>query len=398
MSDSIFWLHIDMDAFFASVEIASRPYLKGRPVGVGGRSSERTVVAAASYPAREYGIHSGMPSAEAFARCPGIVMIKPDMDKYVSISGKIFSAIEDYCRHIEVYSVDECFVKAVSLEQAEDFARYIRNMVRHDYHITCSVGIGPNRLIAKICSDEHKPDGLTVIDNGYRYIKDKDVSDIPGIGHKTALALSSLGIHYVRDIEAFPLYPLKKRFNSYAYVLKAIANGQDPSNFLWNTTTDIKSVGNTHTMKENTVSMRRLSSMLSIIAEHVALRMRKHNVEGNTVTLTVRYMDFNTFTRRKKIYRYIHSAGDIHSYAVMILRGIDIEKPVRLIGISVSNLRSLSSQMSLDFEDNMKDKEMENTVNRIKDQFGEWSIMKASSMEMTRRPFMHFGGIDKRDA
>lgn len=391
-----YWVHVDMDAFFASVEIASRPYLQGKPVAVGGSGNSRTVVAAASYAAREYGIHAGMASVDAFMRCPSIIMIRPDMKKYESVSRHIFDCIKAYAGNITVYSIDECFIESQDREHALHIAHYIRQYVKSKHQITCSAGIARNKLIAKMASDENKPDGLTVIDDAFSYVGQCHVSDVPGIGRKTTKALAGLGIHYVKDIREFPLYILRKHFNSYAYVLKEIAQGRDSSNILWNVSSELKSVGNTHTMEQDVYSKEQLKSMLSIIAEHVALRMNESGVEGNIVRLVVRYSDFATFSKRRKIYRHIHFPEDILLYASQILDSISLQMSVRLIGISVSGLRPVSSQLSFDFSDSRRIETLENVIIDIKSIFGEWALMRGSSIGMHRREFMHFGGIDAR--
>lgn len=393
---STYWIHMDMDAFFASVEIASRPYLKGKPVAVGGSGNSRTVVAAASYAAREYGIHAGMPSVDAFMRCPSIIMIRPDMKKYECVSRHIFDMVKSYAGNITVYSIDECFVEAQDREHALLMANHIRDYVKTRHHITCSAGIADNKLIAKMASDEHKPDGLTVIDDSFAYVGQCHVSDVPGIGRKTTKALAGLGIHYVKDIREYPLYILKKHFNSYAYVLKEIAQGRDSSNILWNIGSELKSVGNTHTMERDVIDKSELGSMLSIIAEHVALRMNDSGVEGNIVTLVIRYSDFATFSRRRKIYTHVRFPEEILFYASQILNSIPLQMSVRLIGISISGLRPVSTQLSFDFQHNEKLETLEHVIIDIKSMFGEWALMRGSSLGMHRREFMHFGGIDAR--
>ncbi len=391
------YLHIDMDAFFASVEIASRPYLSNKPVAVGGSSNTRSVVAAASYNARKYGIHAGMSSMEASIRCPSIVMIKPDMKKYASVSKQIFKMIKSYTGNVSIYSIDECFVLINGeMEHAGYIAKYIKNRVEQEYKITCSIGIGENKLIAKIASNDNKPNGITLVKNAKQYIRSKHVSDIPGIGRKTTKALAALGIHYVSDIAVYPLYSLKKHFKSYAYVLKEIAEARNASNILWNIESDLKSVGNTHTMDKDIYSLDDLKSMLSIISEHIALRMQESGVEGNIVCLTIRYANFFTFTKRQKIYKYIHFPEDILIYANNILLSIELKMKVRLIGISISGLQPINSQLSFPFSKNEKSENLKKVINDIKLSFGEWSLMRASSLRMRKREFMHFGGIDKR--
>ncbi len=247
-------------------------------------------------------------------------------------------------------------------------------------------------------SDDNKPDGLTVVENGREYIGSKPVEDVPGIGRKTKAALNALGIYKVEQIRHFPMDVLKRHFKSYAFVLREIAEGSDKSHILWNLDTGIKSVGNTHTLSRDTDSPAELKAMLAIISEHIALRMRDASVEGNIVRLVLRYSDFFTFSKRRKIYRYVRDPADIHIYACEILDSIDLAMKIRLIGISVSGLRPVSMQMAFEFNDNEKMRHFNETVMDIKDRFGEWSIMKASGLLMQRRGFMHFGGIDRRTA
>ncbi len=387
------YLHIDMDAFFASVEIASRPYLKGKPVAVGGSIKHRTVITAASYEARKYGIKTGMSSFEAQYKVPFLTIIKPDIKKYESISNSIFNFIKYYFGNIKNFSIDECFTYTYATEnEVKNQAKYIKNYIEKHYKITCSIGIGENKLIAKTATKENKPNGITFINNAKVYIENKRVGDIPGIGRKTEKKLHSLGIMYMRDIRKIPLYILKKHFKSYAYVLKEMAIGEDRSNILWNIKRKTHSIGNTRTLENDISNKNELYNVLSVICEHIAFRMSKEQFEGNNIKLIIRYNDFFTFTKSYNLGYYIHSSNDIFHFSKELLNSIQLQKSVRLIGVSLHNLRTKDIQMNLDFYKNNKNEKLLNTINTIKRTYGEWSIVHARSLNANKRKFLKFAG------
>lgn len=378
------YCHVDMDAFFASVELASKPYFAKFPFAVGGSEKSRTVVSAASYKAREYGIRAGMSMFEAFRKCPNLISVEPDMEKYASISKEIFSIVERIAGNVDIYSVDEGFFHADSMDDALMMAVEIKREIKNNIKITCSAGIAKNKLVAKMASGENKPDGLTLVEDAFSYIGEKRVEDVVGIGRQTTKHLNKLGIYSVKQIRDYPMDILRKHFNSYAFILREVSYGRDSVNMMWNLEDEIKSVGNTHTMEKDTMDRKTLLSLLSILSEHVSFRMKKHNVEGNTVTLTVRYSDFRTFTKQKKVQRHISSPDDIQLYSKIIFDSIEIAMPVRLLGISVSNVRSIGEQMKLDFYSQQKPPIAE-AVDEIRRRHGEWAIMKARSLEIKDR-------------
>ncbi|MGE3063151.1 MAG: DNA polymerase IV [bacterium] len=376
--------HIDMDAFFASVELASKPYFAKFPFAVGGSEKSRTVVSAASYKAREYGIKAGMSMFEAYRKCPSLISVEPDMDKYVSISKEIFSIVERIAGNVDIYSVDEGFFHAESMDDAVMMAQEIKKEIKKNLKITCSAGIAKNRLVAKMASGEMKPDGLTLVKDAYSYIGEKRVEDVVGIGRQTTKHLNALGIYYVRQLRDYPMNILKRHFNSYGFILREISYGRDSVNMMWNLEDEIKSVGNTHTMEKDTMDRQTLLSLLSILSEHVSFRMKHHNVEGNVATLTVRYADFHTFTKQKKIQKHISSAEEIGKYSRIIFDTIKFAMPVRLLGISISNLRPIGKQMKLEFSSDSKPA-ISNAIDEIREKYGEWAIMKCRSLEIKDR-------------
>jgi len=378
------FVHIDMDAFFASVELASKPYFAKYPFAVGGSEKSRTVVSAASYKARECGIKAGMSMFEAYRKCPNLISVEPDMDKYISISKEIFSIVESVAGNVEIYSVDEGFFHSDSMDIAIDMTKDIKQRIKNDLKITCSAGIAKNRLVAKMASEENKPDGLTLIRDAFSYIGEKEVGEVVGIGRQTQKHLNGLGIYYVKQIRDYPMNILKKHFNSYAYILREVSYGRDSVNMMWNLSDEIKSVGNTHTMEKNTMDKNILLSLLSILSFHVSFRMKGYNLEGNIVTLIVRYADFHTFTKQKKIQRYISDSTDIQNYASIIFKSVNFVFPVRLLGISISNLRPIGEQMNLDFSSSDRSS-ISSVVKEIQEKYGEWAIMKCRSIEIKER-------------
>jgi len=379
----IWWAHLDMDSFFASVEIASRPYYKDSPLAVGGNEYSRTVVASASYKAREYGIKSGMPLYEALNRCPHLVIVNPDIEKYISISKDIFGLVENLAGNILPYSIDECFFYSKSKDDIISKSLYIKRIIKEKFKITASCGIADKKIVAKIASDEKKPDGFFVVEDSLKYIREKDVGDVPGIGRKLKKKLNSLGIYYVKQIDDIPFTILRKHFKQYSYFLKEIATLKISDNiFVYD---EVKSVGNTHTFEKDTFKKEEILSYISIISQHMEQRLLEDFFEGNKLTVTFRYSNFQTFTKQKKLERYIYSSEEIFDESSKIFDSVNLVMPLRLVGVSLGGIRKRGVYGSLPFFENEKDCRLKECLNSIKREFGESSIIKLRDLYVSDR-------------
>jgi DNA polymerase-4 len=334
---------MDLDAFFASCEQQEHPEYQGRPVVVGARPGHRGVVAAASYEARRFGIHSAMPISEAFRRCPNAVFLRPDMEKYRRHSRQVFQILETLAPSVEAASIDEAYLDVSGLEKLlgkpESIGREIKQRIFTGTGLTASVGIGPNRLIAKLGSEYHKPDGLTVVspEQVLDFLAPMPVANLRGLGRQTQKIFSRLGIGTVEQLRAVPLPRLeqhlgKKAAESFHRQALGIASdqvlpGQRRKSISKETTfeTDIRD----HTVLHDT---------LRGLAADVAKTARREGLAGSVVTLKIRFEGFETHTRQHKCTAPTHDERDMLKTAWrLFLDGKLPNKPVRLIGIGISS-------------------------------------------------------------
>lgn len=382
-------LLVDMNSFFASVEQQCNPYLKGKPVAVGGPAGTRSVVSAASYEARKFGVRSAMPVREASQRCPELVLIQGDMRKYIDVSRRVFRICSDYTDLLEIYSIDECFMDVTPTMDrfggARSIALDIKRRIRQELGLTCSIGIGPNKVLAKLAAGMRKPDGLTEIqpEDVAGVLEDLPVERLHGIGDKVAARLKEMAIPTAGVLGRTPRERLKKHFGVFGEVLQAMGRGTSESLVVaCHDAPDIKSVGHSHTLTRNTRDWEVLSHTLLRLSEMVGRRLREQSYSGRTITLTVRYSDMHTFTRRRSLQEHVDDGFAIYGIALSILREqANSERPIRLIGVCVSNLVRGSHQLSL-FADK-KGCKLTETLDAINDRYGEFTIRRASLLEVT---------------
>ncbi len=352
MARTIF--HIDMDAFFASVEQQTHPELRGKPIVVCGDPKGRTAVAAASYEARKYGVKAGMNLYEARKLCPHVILVPGDPEKYVCTAVEIIRYLTTLTPYVEVYSVDEAFMDVTGTAHLYggplDMARLIKKWIRNRFGLTCSIGIAPNKLLAKIASDVNKPDGIFRLEE--KDVKDfmetLELGEVPGIGKRTETILNRLGIRTCGDLANFPVKTLKLIFGINGEKLHRMAQGIDPDPVLpYAHEPEVKSMGHSLTLPEDTASLKTLKRHLLQLSEQVGRRLRKHGFRGKTVTLVLRYSNFHTFSRRKTLNTYLDDGREIYRAACRILDECDLVLPIRLIGVSVSTLVKNVEQLSL---------------------------------------------------
>lgn len=336
-------LHCDMDCFYAAVHMRDDPRLQGKPVVIGGRPEGRGVVAAASYEARRYGVHSAMPSSRAVRLCPDAIFIPPDFRRYSRESEKIFAIYREITPVVQAVSIDEAYLDVTEQvgagATATAIAREIRRRVRGERGLTVSVGVGPNRLIAKIASDFHKPDGLTVVPphKVQAFLDPLPVRRLHGVGPATEKALAELGIATVADLRGQPLEALLDRFGRHGRVLHEFAHGIDERPV--ETHSERKSLGTENTyavdLREREVIEREVEKM----AHEVAAALERRDLAGCTVTLKVRYADFTTVTRSRTFAVPVWNAAQIATAARGLLDKTEaFSRPVRLLGVTSSNL------------------------------------------------------------
>ena len=335
-------LHVDMDAFYASVEQRDRPELRGRPVVVGGRPDERGVVAAASYEARKFGIHSALPMARAVRLCPGVVIVHPDFAKYRAVSGEVFEIFRSVTPLVEPLSLDEAYLDVTSNAWGEplgvDVARRIKALIFERTGLTASAGVAPNKFLAKIASGWKKPDGLTVIGPSRveSFLQGLTVDALWGVGPVTARRLHDAGIRTVMDVRAAGETRLHEAVGSLAGWLVQLARGEDDREV--EPERPAKSSGTENTYAQDLRDIDRIRAEVTSMAREGAAWLLRHELYARTVTIKVRYGDFQTVTRSHSARPATRDADAIAARAVELLARTEAGKrPVRLLGVSVHN-------------------------------------------------------------
>lgn len=335
-------IHVDMDAFYASVEQRDDPSLKGKPVAVGG-SSKRGVVAAASYESRVFGVRSAMPSVTAKRLCPNLIFVKPRFEVYKQVSHQIRQIFFHYTELVEPLSLDEAYldvtVNKKDISSASRIAKDIQRQIKEETQLTASAGISINKFLAKVASGIHKPNGLTLIppDAVDSFIESLPIEKFYGIGKKTAEKMKGLGIHNGRDLKAVEETILAKHFGKVGRHFYQIVRGLDnrpvkPDRIR-------KSVGAENTFNDDLKTEQEMLLALDKIVHRVAERMHKVSTSGKTITLKIKYHDFQITTRSKTLEHFIDSPEDIFSVIKYLLHKPEFpQAPVRLLGVSLSSL------------------------------------------------------------
>jgi DNA polymerase-4 len=372
-----------MDAYFASVEQQSNPLIKGKPVIVTG-TGKRTIVTTASYEAREYGIKTGMTLPEAKRLCPHVIRITGNLVKYVYTTLKIHDALLNFTDRVELYSIDEFFLDITNSQSIfgppQVIVEKIKNEVRKITGLSCSCGLAPNKLLAKLASEMNKPDGLTIIqpEEIADVLKGLPVEELHGIGRRTKRYLNCLGITRANELGDAPLSLLTAHFGFYGHILKLMGEGIDKSRvpYYWERD-EIKSVGHSYTLPFDTSDIEIIKSYILMLCQKVNVRLQKAGKMARTVVLTIRYSDFRTFSYRKTVGYLFDTICETYHVCLKILREIELVDPIRLLGVSVTGLVEESKQLYL-FEEFEKEKKLNKAVQAINNRFGEFTIKPAS--------------------
>jgi DNA polymerase IV (DinB-like DNA polymerase) len=349
-------LHVDMDAFYASVEQRENPDYHGRPVVVGADpkgGKGRGVVAGCSYEARKFGIRSAMPISRAFRLCPDAVFVRPRFSLYGKVSDDVMNLLDKFSNSFEQVGIDEAFLDISSVAkdyaEAENLGREIKQTVREKERLSCSIGIAPNKAVAKIASDYQKPDGLTVVPPGRvsEFLAPLPVRKIIGVGPKTEDALRKIGISTIGQLASQPRGVMSEMFGKYGLRLWELANGMDDSEVRpWE---GMKSVSSETTFEEDTRDYTKIEAALDELIDDVYDRTVSSRYEFRTVGIKIRFEGFETFTRAKSHHDYTTEKALMRQYARELLQEFKFDRrKVRLVGFRVSNLRGLdASQVKL---------------------------------------------------
>jgi len=375
-------LHVDMDAFYASVEQRDDPSLLGKPVVVGGRLNSRGVVSAASYEARKFGIHSAMPMAEVYRRCPHAVFLPVNMPKYQEVSKHIRQIFLKYTPMVEPLSLDEAFLDITGSTSlfgpADQIALIIKHRIQQELNLTASVGLACNKFLAKIASDLRKPNGFVVVhpDRVQEFLDPLSVERIWGVGKKTAEQLHAINIRTVKDLRNLDQGYLTQRLGTIGSQLYQLARGNDDRPV--ENDRVIKSIGRETTFATDIADWDLLEAILLDLSVDVGRSARKESLKGRTITLKVRYNDFHSISRSHTLIRASNLDDVIYQEVCQLLRAVSLKQPLRLIGVTLSNLTDKDESQLSFFSEPRQDREnLTKVIDLVKEKYGETSITRA---------------------
>lgn len=379
-------LHVDMDAFFVSVELLARPELRGKPVVVGGKPHERGVVTAASYEARKYGVHSAMPLRTAGRLCPRAVYLDSNHALYSQWSDRIAAILTTYSPVVEMVSIDEAYLDLAGTERLHGAPLAAANKLLREITATtnlpCSGGLAFTRLVAKVASDQAKPRGLLWVPPGREaaFLAPLGIRKIPGIGKVTEAALKALRIETVGQLAEVPAEKLEEIFGQWGTALHRKARGEDSYEFLVDA--EPKSISQNHTFGEDTTDRQALDTTLSHLTQKACKRLREAGLETRTLTLTIRYAEFETHTRSKTLAHPANLDATIHAvFRELFHTHWDTRRQIRLLGVSLGALTHGAQQLSLlDSERREKLERLTRTTDRLRDRFGFSKIQFGGSL------------------
>lgn len=332
-------MHVDMDAFFASVEVLDNPKLSGKPVIVGG-ITERGVVSTCSYEARAYGVHSAMPIYMAKAKCPNGIFLPVRYQRYKEMSNKIFNIFYKITPYVEPLSIDEAYLDITHVNKRPiDMAYFIKNEVKKQTGLNISVGISYNKFLAKLSSDWNKPNGLKIITKDMipQVLFPLPINKVYGLGKKSVKKLNDIGIFTVEELYNLPKELLIEFFGKFGGEIYDRVRGID--NREVEVTRERKSIGRETTLKRDTDNKEELKEYIKLFAKSIAYTMEKNNVKGKSVTIKIKTSSFENHTKSKTLPHYISSEEDIYKEGCSVLDEIELKETIRLIGVSLSSLK-----------------------------------------------------------
>jgi DNA polymerase-4 len=402
-----------MNSFFASVEQAANPFLRGKPVIVGGGISKRSVVAAASYEAKAKGVKNGMSAWDAKKICPDAIIVVGDMPKYISTSKAIMKYLSNYTDLVEVFSIDEAWLDVTDTKKRWEtgdercgeivIAQRIKKWIRERFHLTCNIGISYNKLMAKFAGELKKPDAMIILrpEDIPDKIKDVPVSKLCGVGRKIEGYLAEMGVRTFGELNRYPREKLVKRFGMvYGEHLWHMGQGIDNSPVLpcWHEV-DAKSIGHSYTLPKATRDVGEVKSYLLRLSESTGRRMRHGGYAGNIVHLSIGFGDFRFWGKQKKIHDHINDGYDIYNVgeAMFDEHMKNARDPFRFVGITVSGLVHNIDQISI-FEAKENRKKALKAVDEINDRYGEFTVERALIMNtvLQKKTGMVTSGLYKR--
>ncbi len=387
-------MHIDYDSFFASVEQQANRFLRGKPISVGGSSLTKGIVCAASREAKKFGIKTGMPNFKARELCPNLISIRGDATKYIYIQHKSLQIFAKYSDFVEPFSIDEAFLDITSTIKFFSSIQHISNNIKEEIkkafgeYVTCSIGVGPNKLMAKLASDKNKPNGLCIIneENMQHILKETKLTDFCGIGKRIEARLNNLGVFNVQDLQNINPELLFGEFgNEETKFLRALSIGRDSGTVKHFSHQRIpKSIGHQHTLSRNTKDPKVIKNNLRRLAEMVAQRLRKKGMHGKTISLHLRDTYKTGHHDRETLFHYTQDGYDIYKTALEIMQKIKWNKEIRLIGISISNLiPNQNVPLYLFRQERVKEGVMK-AIDIVNSKFGDFTAITADTLQADR--------------
>ena len=384
--------HVDMDAFFVSVEELFDPALKGKAVVVGGQRHERGVVSAASYEARKFGVHSAMPLRTAAKLCPQAIFVNGHPERYRECSGRVYAVLSSFSPLVEMASIDEAYLDMTGTERLHgpvlSAAHKLHRRMKEETRLNCSIGIGTSRLVAKVSSAKAKPNGVLWVIPGEeaKVLAPLDVRDIPGVGKVTEKNLHALGIHKVGDLARFDESFLQEHFGKWGLALAGKARGEDAGGWFDSEVgadTDAKSISHEHTYNEDTADLEQIESTLMRLCQMVGRRLREGGLHARTIQLKLRYKDFSTITRAQTLPAPTQLDTEIFAQIrVLFRKNWRSGAQVRLLGVQASSFGEETGQGNL-LEDASRQRWQQalSAADRLRDKFGESSVSLATGLK-----------------
>ncbi len=391
---------IDMNAYFASVEQNCNPSLRGKPIGVCGQG--RTIITTASYEARAYGVKTGMTIPEARKLCPRLIPVVGNLDKYVDTSIRIHKILLDYTDKVEVFSIDECFMDLTTTEKlfggGEKAAMEMKKRIKDELGLLCSIGIAPNKVVAKIAAKSKKPDGLVIVREADvpAFMENLPVSKLQGvgIGRQLERKFLSLGIDTAKKLGMADERMLKDNFGILGRMYKNIGLGKDSSDVKgYNYESPVKSVGHSHTLPADTMDISVIRSFLLMLSEKTAVRLREYKLLGRTAFLAVRFEDFEMHCSRATLHHYFNSGVELFEEAWKIFEKLmPLKKKVRLLGVSISNTATGHGQQYL-FENMERKQKLMEVMDEINNKYGAFTLKPSSIIKAEKHGILERCGI-----
>jgi DNA polymerase-4 len=384
-------LHLDLDAFFCAVEELRDPSLRGKPFAVGGAPDKRGVVASCSYAARQYGVHSAMPMARALQRCPDLIIVRGRHSNYGEHSERVMSHLYNLTDRVEQLSIDEAFLDVSDLKASgEILARRLQQEIWEQNHLPCSIGVASNKLLAKAANDVGKsrakgdrpPMAITVVPPGEEaaFLAPLPVDQLWGVGPKTKEQLAALGIRTIGDLAAWPRQDLIRRLGEHGRALARRARGIDDRPVV--TEHETKSMSRETTFAEDVSDRDLLCRTLLRLTRSVGRRLRRAELQGSTIKLKLRWSDFTTITRQTTLDRSTDQDAEIYEAAQTLFEAAwPRGRPVRLIGVGVSNLEEPREQLTLWETSSKRGKRLQETLDELRERFGRDAVKRASEIE-----------------